>query len=128
TEEAASGKLEPMIGRIEEVDRMEQILSRRKKNNPIIVGDAGVGKTAIVEGLAQKIASGKIHESLKGYRLLSLDVNGMVAGTKFRGDLEDRLKKIIEHVSSTKSILFIDEIHTIVSAGKSENGTDIGNT
>lgn len=128
TEEAASGKLEPMIGRIDEVDRMEQILSRRKKNNPIIVGDAGVGKTAIVEGLAQKIASGKIHESLKGYRLLSLDVNGMVAGTKFRGDLEDRLKKIIEHVSSTKSILFIDEIHTIVSAGKSENGTDIGNT
>ena len=128
TEQATLGKLEPMIGREEEVARMEQILSRRKKNNPIIVGDAGVGKTSIIEGLAQKIASGNIHESLKDFKLLSLDVNGMVAGTKFRGDLEERLKKVIEHVSGMNAILFIDEIHTIVSAGKSENGTDIGNT
>lgn len=129
TEMAKNGKLEPMIGRIEEVDRIEEILSRKKKNNPIIVGDAGVGKTAIIEGLAQKIANGDVHESLKDNRLLVLDVNGMIAGTKFRGDLEDRVKKVIDHVSNNKTILFIDEIHTIVNAGKtSENGTDIGNT
>lgn len=128
TEQAAQGKLEPMIGRVEEVDRIEEILSRRKKNNPIIVGDAGVGKTAVVEGLAQKIASGNIHESLKGFKVLSLDVNGMVAGTKFRGDLEDRVKKIIDAVSNNNTILFIDEIHSIISSGKSEGGMDIGNT
>lgn len=129
TEVAKQNKLEPMIGRIEEVERLEEILARRKKNNPIIVGDAGVGKTAIVEGLAQKIASGNVHPSLKGSKLLVLDVNGLIAGTKFRGDLEDRVKKIIDHVSNSETILFIDEIHTIVNAGKSsENGTDIGNT
>jgi ATP-dependent Clp protease ATP-binding subunit ClpA len=128
TEQARQGKLDAMIGRVEEVERVEEILGRRKKNNPIIVGDAGVGKTAIVEGLAQKIANGTIHPSLKNYKLLSLDVNGMIAGTKFRGDLEDRLKKIIDHVSNNDVILFIDEIHTIVNSGKSENGSDIGNT
>lgn len=128
TEQARQGKLDAMIGRVEEVERVEEILGRRKKNNPIIVGDAGVGKTAIVEGLAQKIANGNIHPSLKNYKLLSLDVNGMIAGTKFRGDLEDRLKKIIDHVSNNDVILFIDEIHTIVNSGKSENGSDIGNT
>ena len=128
TEQAAQGKLEPMIGRVEEVDRIEEILSRRKKNNPIIVGDAGVGKTAVVEGLAQKIAAGDIHDSLKGFKVLSLDVNGMVAGTKFRGDLEDRVKKIIDAVSNNNTILFIDEIHSIISSGKSEGGMDIGNT
>lgn len=129
TEVARSGKLSPMVGRIEEVERIEEILSRKKKNNPIIVGDAGVGKTAIVEGLVQKIVSGEIHESLKNFKVLSLDVNGMIAGTKFRGDLEDRVKKIIDHVSNGETILFIDEIHTIVNAGKSsDNGNDIGNT
>lgn len=127
TELASQGKLEPMIGRVDEVDRMEEILSRRKKNNPIIVGDAGVGKTAVVEGLAQKIASGNVHESLKGFKVLSLDVNGMVAGTKFRGDLEDRVKKIIDAVSNNNTILFIDEIHSIIGSGRSE-GMDIGNT
>lgn len=128
TEKAEKGQLEPMIGRMEEVDRMEVILARRKKNNPIIVGDAGVGKTAIVEGLAQKIAAGQVPNALKGFRLLSLDVNGMVAGTKYRGDLEDRLKKIIEAVSNNKTILFIDEIHSIIGSGKAEGGSDIGNT
>lgn len=129
TEVARQNKLEPMIGRIDEVERLEEILARRKKNNPIIVGDAGVGKTAIVEGLAQKIASGNVHPSLKGSKLLVLDVNGLIAGTKFRGDLEERVKKIIDHVSNSETILFIDEIHTIVNAGKSsESGTDIGNT
>jgi ATP-dependent Clp protease ATP-binding subunit ClpA len=129
TEVARQGKLEPMIGRVLEVERLEEILARKKKNNPIIVGDSGVGKTAIVEGLAQKIASGDIHPSLKGSKLLVLDLNGLIAGTKFRGDLEDRVKKIIDHVSNSETILFIDEIHTIVNAGKSsENGTDIGNT
>lgn len=129
TDVARSGKLAPMVGRIEEVERIEEILSRKKKNNPIIVGDAGVGKTAIVEGLVQKIVSGEVHESLKNFKVLSLDVNGMIAGTKFRGDLEDRVKKIIDHVSNGETILFIDEIHTIVNAGKSaDNGSDIGNT
>lgn len=129
TEVARSGKLSPMIGRIEEVERIEEILSRKKKNNPIIVGDAGVGKTAIVEGLVQKIISGDVHDSLKNFKVLSLDVNGMIAGTKFRGDLEDRVKKIIDHVSNGETILFIDEIHSIVNAGKSaDNGGDIGNT
>lgn len=128
TEMAEKGKLEPMIGRIDEVERMEEILARRKKNNPILVGDAGVGKTAVVEGLAQKIASGNVPESLKGFKLLSLDVNGLVAGTKYRGDLEDRLKKIIEAVSNNTTILFIDEIHSIIGSGKSEGGSDIGNT
>lgn len=128
TEMAEKGKLEPMIGRFEEVDRMEEILSRRKKNNPIIVGDAGVGKTAIVEGLAQKIVSGDIHPSLKNFKLLSLDVNGMIAGTKFRGDLEDRVKKVIDAISNSNTILFIDEIHSIINSGKAEGGIDIGNT
>jgi len=128
TELAAKGKLEPMIGRVSEVDRIEEILARQKKNNPIIVGDAGVGKTAVVEGLAQKIASGNVHDSLKNFKVLSLDVNGMIAGTKFRGELEERVKKIIEAVSNTNTILFIDEIHSIISSGKSEGGMDIGNT
>lgn len=128
TEQAEQGKLEAMVGRIDEVDRIEQVLARRKKNNPILVGDAGVGKTAIVEGLAQKIASGDIHESLKGYRLLSLDVAGLVAGTKYRGDLEAKLKQLIEYISNSKNILFIDEIHAIINTGKSEGGVELGNT
>ncbi len=115
---AAAGKLEPVIGREAEIERTVQVLSRRLKNNPIHVGDAGVGKTAITEGLAQRIAAGDVPPKLKGYTIWSLDMGALLAGTKFRGDFEERVKKVIDLLlKKEKAILFIDEIHTIVGAG-----------
>ncbi len=123
TEEARKGRLEPVVGRADEIEQTIQSLCRRTKNNPLHVGDAGVGKTAITEGLAQKIASGDVPELLRGMEIYSLDMGTLLAGTKFRGDFEDRLKKILnELVQREKAILFIDEIHTIVGAGSVGNG------
>ncbi len=122
------GKLDPVIGREKEIDRVIQILSRRTKNNPVLIGEPGVGKTAIVEGLAQKIVSGEVHEILKGKRVVSLDLAAIVAGTKYRGEFEKRLKKIIsEIVQSKEIILFIDEVHTLVGAGAAEGAIDAAN-
>ncbi len=115
---ATAGKLEPVIGREAEIERTIQVLSRRLKNNPIHVGDAGVGKTAITEGLAQRIAAGDVPPKLKGYTIWSLDMGALLAGTKFRGDFEERVKKVIDSLlKKEKTILFIDEIHTIIGAG-----------
>ncbi len=115
---ATAGKLEPVIGREAEIERTIQVLSRRLKNNPIHVGDAGVGKTAITEGLAQRIAAGDVPPKLKGYTIWSLDMGALLAGTKFRGDFEERVKKVIDSLlKKEKAILFIDEIHTIIGAG-----------
>ncbi len=129
TEKAQKNELDPVIGRDREINRIVQILSRRTKNNPILIGEAGVGKTAIVEGLANRISSGDVPESLKGKELLSLDLGALVAGTKYRGEFEDRLKKIIKEVKDAqgKVILFIDEIHTIAGAGSAEGSLDASN-
>src|SRR4051812_31224954 len=128
TAAARAGKLDPCIGRDKELERVIQILSRRTKNNPALVGEPGVGKTAIVEGLAQRIASGDAPETLMGKRLLTLDIGSLVAGTKYRGEFEERLKKIIEEVrSSGNCILFIDELHTLVGAGAAEGAVDAAN-
>ncbi|HKL59114.1 MAG TPA: ATP-dependent chaperone ClpB [Sphaerochaeta sp.] len=126
---ARLGKLDPVIGRDEEIRRLMQVLSRRTKNNPVLIGEPGVGKTAIVEGLAQRINRGDVPESLKNRRLLSLDVGALVAGAKFRGEFEERLKAVIKEVTSSEGsiILFIDELHTIVGAGASEGSTDASN-
>jgi ATP-dependent Clp protease ATP-binding subunit ClpA len=121
---AAKGELEPVIGREAELDRTIQVLCRRLKNNPIHVGDSGVGKTAITEGLAQRIAAGNVPPSLKGFEIYSLDMGALVAGTKYRGDFEDRIKRIVEEIlKKEKAILFIDEIHTIVGAGSVSGGS-----
>src|SRR3954451_7486989 len=128
TAAARAGKLDPCIGRDKELERVIQILSRRTKNNPALVGEPGVGKTAIVEGLAQRIASGDTPETLMGKRLLTLDIGSLVAGTKYRGEFEERLKKIIEEVrSSGNCVLFIDEVHTLVGAGAAEGAVDAAN-
>ncbi len=128
TQAARSGKLDPVIGRQKEIERVIQILSRRTKNNPALVGDPGVGKTAIVEGLAHRIVVGEVPETLHGKRLLTLDMGALVAGTKYRGEFEERLKKVIEEIkSSGNCILFIDELHTIVGAGAAEGAIDAAN-
>jgi ATP-dependent Clp protease ATP-binding subunit ClpB len=128
-EKAKQNKIDPVIGRDQEINRIIQILSRRTKNNPILIGEAGVGKTAIVEGLAVRIAQGDVPESLKDKDLVSLDLGSLVAGTKYRGEFEDRLKKIIKEVkeSAGKVILFIDEIHTLAGAGAAEGSLDASN-
>lgn len=128
TTAAENGKLDPVIGRTEQIDRMIQILCRRTKNNPCLIGEPGVGKTAVVEGLAQKIISGDVPEILLNKRVVSLDLTGMVAGTKYRGDFEERIKAIIDEViKSDNVIVFIDEIHTIMGAGSAEGSTDAAN-
>src|SRR4030081_759279 len=128
TAAARAGKLDPVIGRFKEIERVVQILSRRTKNNPALIGEPGVGKTAIVEGLAQRIASGDVPETLMGKRLLTLDVGSLVAGTKYRGEFEERLKKIIEEIRSSRDcIIFIDEVHTLVGAGAAEGAVDAAN-
>jgi len=128
TQLARDGKLDPIIGRDKEIERVIQILSRRKKNNPVLIGEAGVGKTAIAEGLAQRIVAGDIAESLKGKKVLALDMAAIVAGTKYRGQFEERLKAVInEIVQSHEIIVFIDELHTIVGAGAAEGAIDASN-
>jgi ATP-dependent Clp protease ATP-binding subunit ClpC len=127
SEAARTGKLGPLIGRSTEIDRVMQILSRRTKNNPALIGEPGVGKTAIVEGLAQRIVNGDVPEQLQGKRLVALDIGALVAGTKYRGEFEERLKKIVAEVKETGSILFIDELHTLVGAGAAEGAVDAAN-
>ncbi|OGR94601.1 MAG: hypothetical protein A2016_01020 [Elusimicrobia bacterium GWF2_62_30] len=129
TQMARDGRLDPVIGRADEIERVIQVLGRRTKNNPVLVGEPGVGKTAIVEGLAQKIASGEISDTLVGKRLLSLDLASIVAGTKYRGEFEQRLKGIIEEIRKAKNniIMFIDELHTVIGAGAAEGAIDASN-
>ena len=128
TQAARDGKLDPVIGRQEEIDRVIQILSRRTKNNPALVGDPGVGKTAVAEGLAQKIVSGDVPENLKNKRLIALDLTGMIAGAKYRGEFEERIKNVLEELKKAHDvILFIDELHMIVGAGAAEGAVDAAN-
>jgi ATP-dependent Clp protease ATP-binding subunit ClpB len=129
TAEAREGKLDPVIGRDEEIRRTIQILSRRQKNNPVLLGEPGVGKTAVAEGLAQRICSGDVPSSLQGRRLVSLDMGALIAGAKFRGEFEERLKAVLKDVKDSKEgiVLFIDELHTVVGAGKTDGSMDAGN-
>ena len=128
TKEAKEGKIDPVIGRQTEIERVIQILCRRTKNNPCLIGEPGVGKTAIIEGLAQQIADGNVPEILQNKKVFSLDLTGMVAGAKYRGDFEERIKAVIDEVTNDKNIiLFIDEVHTIIGAGSAEGATDAAN-
>ncbi len=128
-DQAKKGKIDPVIGRDDEIRRAIQILARRSKNNPVLIGDPGVGKTAIVEGIAIRIISGEVPDALLSKKILTLDLGAMIAGAKYRGEFEERLKSVIDEVekSDGEIILFIDEIHTIVGAGASEGSTDAGN-
>src|SRR5438067_2276560 len=129
TSAAREGKLDPVIGRDDEIRRVIQVLSRRTKNNPVLIGEPGVGKTAIVEGLAQRIVDGDVPEGLRDRRLVALDLGAMVAGSKYRGEFEDRLKAVLKEIADAKGqiVVFIDELHTIVGAGAAEGAMDAGN-